>query len=184
MDIPSCVRCGVAQETPDDIVCRHCHGAMSPSLAGRNLAGLILRGADLRGVDLTNADLGGADLSGADLRGANLDGVHVKGANLHAAKIDQVYSQYLTGRRLTGYEGEPEWQVGPPAAPGEGRYTVNNHPIRCLLCGGEWFVIGNAVIETRGLVFLDLGWLNRGASILTCKACSRIEWFRQVPQLY
>jgi hypothetical protein len=159
-----------------------CHGATSPSLAGRDLAGVTLRCADLRNVDLSNADLSGADLSGADLRGANLHGVNVKHANLHGAKIDQVYSQYLTGCRLKGYDGEPDWQVVERPAPTQGRFAINGIPIRCPICGGESFAIGTALLETRGLVFLELGWLNRGASVLTCKACSRIEWFAQLPQ--
>jgi Pentapeptide repeats (8 copies) len=163
-------------------VCGQCHGATSPSLAGRNLAGLTLRCADLRNVDLSNADLSGADLSGSDLRGANLHGAKVKGANLHGAKIDEVYSQYFTGCRLKGYDGEPEWQAPQRPSP-EGRFAVNGHPLRCPCCGGESFVVGTALLETRGLVFLDLGWLNNAASVLTCKGCSRIEWFRQLPQL-
>ena len=173
-----CSKCGAA--VTNEVVCATCHRAVLDDLQGRNLANARLHGADLRGVDLSRADLRGADLSDADLRGAKLHGVDVKGANLDGTKIDNTYSQFLTGHRLKGYSGRPSWQVAADQ-PKATRFEVNGHPIRCPCCGGESFASGTALLETRGMVLLDLGWMNAEAIVLTCTACSRIEWFRKAP---
>ena len=39
------------------------------------------------------------------------------------------------------------------------------------------------LLNTRGATFMNFDWLNRGAVALTCKQCSRIEWFNETPEL-
>jgi uncharacterized protein YjbI with pentapeptide repeats len=169
------------QPSPQVVVCARCRVATTRDLAERDLAGAILAHADLRGVVLKNANLRGADLTLADLRGADLDGVDVHDANLDGARIDFVYKEFLTGRRLTGYRGTPDWHYDDAQPPQEGRFAVRGYAIRCPCCGGDWFVVGTALLETRGLAFFKLGWLAEPATVLTCKACSRMEWFRSPP---
>lgn len=49
--------------------------------------------------------------------------------------------------------------------------------MRCSQCGKEWFVLGNALLNTAGMSFLGLDWANRSAYTLTCARCGRIEWY-------
>lgn len=147
-------------------------------LAGEDLESAQLRGADLRGANLSQANLHGADLTGADLRGANLDDVNVTEAILDHAKIDVAYSMYLSGVRLNGYHGSPDWvHTDEPELPPTGRYQSEGFPIRCPCCNGEDFTLGKAMLNTRGLTLLSLDWLNREAAVLQCVRCHRIEWF-------
>lgn len=50
-------------------------------------------------------------------------------------------------------------------------------PITCLHCGHDRFVEKRALLNTRGLSFFDLDWLNRSATTLTCTACGYVHWF-------
>lgn len=52
-------------------------------------------------------------------------------------------------------------------------------PITCVHCGHDRFEEGRALLNTRGLSFFDLDWLNRGATTLTCTACGYVHWFVQ-----
>jgi predicted nucleic-acid-binding Zn-ribbon protein len=49
--------------------------------------------------------------------------------------------------------------------------------IRCLHCGHDRFFEGKALLNTRGLSFLDLDWLNDDAITLQCDTCGFIHWF-------
>jgi hypothetical protein len=174
MSYETCPSCGAAIT---GAVCARCRRAVRLDLAKHDLAGAALAGADLRNVDLTGANLAGADLSNSDLRGAKLDGVDVRGANLEGARIDVVYAQFLTRFRLKGYTGTPAWGDPPPALPPEGaRWAVKEHPVRCPCCGGDKFVLTRTALDPHS-------WAPDSLTVLTCVACSRIEWFRAEPTL-
>lgn len=49
--------------------------------------------------------------------------------------------------------------------------------ITCLHCKNERFLKGSALLNTRGLTFFDLDWLNDSAITLTCTQCGHIHWF-------
>lgn len=49
--------------------------------------------------------------------------------------------------------------------------------VTCSHCGGTDFEEGSAQLNTAGLTFLDLDWLNKSATIYRCAACGHIEWF-------
>ena len=49
--------------------------------------------------------------------------------------------------------------------------------IICLHCRHDRFEKGNALLNTRGLTFFDLEWLNDSATTLMCKRCGLIHWF-------
>lgn len=172
----TCPKCG---DAVDDVVCRACRCAAVLDLAEHDFADAELAGFDLRGVDLTDANLAGADLSKADLRGARLGGVNVRGANLDGARIDVLYSQVLTGVRLKGYRGTPAWEtpnVPEAPVPDSARWSVKGHPVRCPCCGGEQFARTRSHVDTHA-------WFDSGRSwMLTCVACTRIEWFRAEPE--
>lgn len=63
----------------------------------------------------------------------------------------------------------------------DGRFTAAGKPIACAHCGGELFELRSAVVNTRLLTFFALDWLNQGASVLVCKACGLLTWFRSAP---
>jgi len=51
--------------------------------------------------------------------------------------------------------------------------------IYCLHCKHEFFELGKALLNTRGMSFLDLDWLNENATTLICKHCGYIHWFNK-----
>jgi predicted nucleic-acid-binding Zn-ribbon protein len=56
--------------------------------------------------------------------------------------------------------------------------------IFCHHCKYDHFHKGNALLNTRGLTFLDLDWLNESATTLVCHRCGFIHWFgKEVKQL-
>lgn len=65
------------------------------------------------------------------------------------------------------YNGEPEGES----------YEVAGKPVTCSHCGQTRFERGQAQLNTAGLSFLDLDWLNKSATIFKCTNCGHIEWF-------
>jgi len=53
----------------------------------------------------------------------------------------------------------------------------NGIPVRCIHCKHEYFQKGSALLNTRGLTFFDLDWLNESATTLICTQCGFIHWF-------
>jgi predicted nucleic-acid-binding Zn-ribbon protein len=62
------------------------------------------------------------------------------------------------------------------------RFSVADKPVRCPHCGGETFEEGSALLNTRGLTFLNLDWANRDATTLVCTECGKVEWFLRTPE--
>ncbi|MDD5349370.1 MAG: hypothetical protein PHQ12_04080 [Chthoniobacteraceae bacterium] len=54
---------------------------------------------------------------------------------------------------------------------------VNGHPLKCPHCGGVSFRREQAQLNTAGMTFLKLDWLNKSADTFICADCGRIEWF-------
>lgn len=61
-------------------------------------------------------------------------------------------------------------------------FTAAGKPVRCPHCGGMEFDRKDVLMNTRGATFFNLDWLNRKAVALTCKQCSRIEWFAEIAE--
>ena len=61
-------------------------------------------------------------------------------------------------------------------------FSIGGKQVRCPHCGGAEFESREVLLNTRGATLVNLDWLNRGATVLTCKACSRIEWFNEAPE--
>jgi uncharacterized protein YjbI with pentapeptide repeats len=145
------------------------------NLEGANFSGANVSRADFSHAVLVDTDFTGANLDGANLRGANVARINVEGASLHRARVDSTYAGCYRG-----YKGTPDFGTGEPAAlsaePLPYR-TVSGHNVRCTQCAGELFVETSALLNTRGMEMLDLGWLNRGTTVLTCHACGHLEWF-------
>ncbi len=63
------------------------------------------------------------------------------------------------------------------------RFSVAGKQVVCPHCGGAEFDCREILLNTRGATFVKLDWMNRGAAALTCRKCSRIEWFSETPEL-
>ena len=62
-------------------------------------------------------------------------------------------------------------------------FAIAGKQVRCPHCGGVEFESREILLNTRGATLVNLDWLNRGATTLTCKACTRIEWFNETPEV-
>ena len=58
------------------------------------------------------------------------------------------------------------------------RVEINGRALRCQHCGGETFFAREILMNTRGLTFLNLDWLNQSAATYECSGCGFIAWFR------
>jgi predicted nucleic-acid-binding Zn-ribbon protein len=61
--------------------------------------------------------------------------------------------------------------------PKTNNFVICGEPVICPHCGGKSFDKREVLLNTRGATFLNLNWLNQGATALTCMKCGRIEWF-------
>ena len=51
----------------------------------------------------------------------------------------------------------------------------------CSHCSGNTFFERSALLNTRGMTWLGLDWLNEGAEVFSCATCGHLEWFVAVP---
>ena len=63
-----------------------------------------------------------------------------------------------------------------------GRYTAASKAVVCTHCGHDRFDSQTAVVNTRGLTFFGLDWLDNGATVLACTRCGLVQWFRDPPE--
>lgn len=72
------------------------------------------------------------------------------------------------------------------AGPVNAAVTVAGRPLACVVCGEASFAYREVKLNTTGMTFFDLDWLNRsgvGAVCLTCGYLhtfvdgSRVEWY-------
>jgi len=64
----------------------------------------------------------------------------------------------------------------------ESRYKAGGIEVTCFHCKNNQFKKGAAQLNTKGMSFLNLDWLNKSATVLTCTRCSLILWFQEEPQ--
>ncbi len=55
--------------------------------------------------------------------------------------------------------------------------TAKGIEITCLQCKNPFFHKGKALLNTRGMTFFGLDWLDQAAVILICAECGFIHWF-------
>ncbi len=65
---------------------------------------------------------------------------------------------------------------------GPGAFRVSGAKIVCPNCQHDQFQSQTVLLNTRGLTFLKLDWLNAAATILICSNCSLIQWFKRPPE--
>lgn len=54
---------------------------------------------------------------------------------------------------------------------------IKDKPLTCAHCGGQLFDERQAQLNTAGMTFLKLDWLNKSATVFVCINCGRLEWF-------
>ena len=65
---------------------------------------------------------------------------------------------------------------------GPGRFAAAGKAIGCGHCGQTEFVKREAQLNTAGMTFLDLDWMNRAGTALVCTNCGLIQWFAKEPE--
>jgi hypothetical protein len=61
------------------------------------------------------------------------------------------------------------------------RFEAGGAPILCAHCSNDGFEGREILLNTRGLTFLKLDWLNRSATALVCAKCGHIQLFAVPP---
>ena len=62
-------------------------------------------------------------------------------------------------------------------------FKVAGIAVTCPHCGSTRFFEGSALLDSRGTSLLDVEWLGKGATTLTCARCGRVEWFADGSQI-
>jgi hypothetical protein len=61
------------------------------------------------------------------------------------------------------------------------RFEAGGTRILCAHCSSDLFEPRQVLLNTRGLTFMRLDWLNRSATALVCAKCGRIQFFAVPP---
>jgi hypothetical protein len=67
----------------------------------------------------------------------------------------------------------------PPSDEDKDEFQSGGLDIRCTQCGGTHFRRRKMLMNTRGLTYFNLDWLNKGAMALICKQCKMIQLFSE-----
>ena len=54
---------------------------------------------------------------------------------------------------------------------------IRGYELKCSHCGGTTFEYQSAQLNTPGMSFFGLDWLNKSADLYLCRSCGHIEWF-------
>jgi len=49
--------------------------------------------------------------------------------------------------------------------------------LTCPVCRGVEFETRPGLLNTAGMTFLEMDWLNRGATLCICRTCQHVMWF-------
>jgi predicted nucleic-acid-binding Zn-ribbon protein len=61
------------------------------------------------------------------------------------------------------------------------KFKVGGSPLVCPVCGHDEFDRREMQMNTSGLTFMGMDWLNDSACALVCQQCKRIELFAKSP---
>lgn len=54
---------------------------------------------------------------------------------------------------------------------------ILGNPMRCEICDHDRFFQREGKIQTTGMTFLELDWLNQSANCVVCAQCGYVHWF-------
>src|ERR1039458_45395 len=57
------------------------------------------------------------------------------------------------------------------------QFQIAGHPLTCAHCKSDTFFTRRTLLNTRGLTYLKLDWLNAAARNYICARCGHIMWF-------
>ena len=57
------------------------------------------------------------------------------------------------------------------------KFTVKGLTLKCQHCGHDLFSHRRILLNTRGMTFFGLDWLNADADIYVCAECGHLMWF-------
>ena len=72
------------------------------------------------------------------------------------------------GRRNTGVD-----EMNPECVVKNGKQLI------CPVCSNNSFVAQKVQLNTKGLTFLGLDWLNENADVYICSSCGYLYWFAE-----
>jgi predicted nucleic-acid-binding Zn-ribbon protein len=55
--------------------------------------------------------------------------------------------------------------------------VVAGRPLQCVVCGADRFAYREVKLNTTGLTFFDLDWLNKSGVGAVCTACGYLHTF-------
>lgn len=58
-----------------------------------------------------------------------------------------------------------------------GPVEILGTPMRCEICGEDRFYQREGKIQTTGMTFFELDWLNASANCVVCARCGYVHWF-------
>jgi hypothetical protein len=58
-------------------------------------------------------------------------------------------------------------------------FEMGGKKLVCPVCDNDKFRCSSFMLNTRGLTFLDLDWINEDADNYVCSKCGYIFWFMQ-----
>jgi predicted nucleic-acid-binding Zn-ribbon protein len=80
--------------------------------------------------------------------------------------------------------GEERLKEQEEKASGHKYQSEDGVQVVCVHCKHDHFNRESALLNTRGLTFLGLDWLNEAATTLICTRCGYIHWFaKEVQQI-
>lgn len=100
-------------------------------------------------------------------------GIATAEANRRGLPIDEAFIPSAEDQTASGTDA-----VGVSES---GRFEAGGTPIRCAHCGNDRFEARRILLNTRGLTYLKLDWLNRSATALECARCGSIQLFAVTP---
>ena len=56
----------------------------------------------------------------------------------------------------------------------------NGKQLICPICSNNTFAVRKVQLNTKGLTFMGLDWLNKNADVYTCSNCGYLYWFAEM----
>jgi hypothetical protein len=77
--------------------------------------------------------------------------------------------------------GDAGEATAPETDPEARPFLAGGNSVTCPHCGGDRFEAREILLNTRGLTFFKLDWMNRSATALVCGRCGLVQMFAVEP---
>lgn len=58
-----------------------------------------------------------------------------------------------------------------------GPQVIRGKNVKCIACQNDTFRTKRVLLNTAGLTYLGMDWLNRSAEVLICEECGFLNWY-------